>query len=79
MTCASRPAGKSATKKSVRGLAALAGVVALAMSAAPLAAAEMEEGAHEAGATAHYPINKPELESWTFAGFFARSARLATA
>lgn len=72
MTCAFRPSGNPVSKKSFRGLAALVGVVALAMSVAPLAAQEMEEGAHEEGATAHYPIRLPELESWTFAGFFGR-------
>lgn len=57
-----------------RSLLSLAGAAALAfVLAAPVQAQEGEqpaEAAHEEGAPAHFPMHRPELQSWTFAGFF---------
>src|SRR5262249_23290970 len=69
---ATRPAGISLMNRS---LLSLAGAAALALAlAVPVHAQEAEPAAepaaHEEGAPAHFPIHNPELESWTFAGFF---------
>lgn len=55
-------------------LVGLAGILAVSLAAAfPAAAQEEEEmGVPE---TVHYPLEKPELESWSFAGFFGRYDR----
>jgi ubiquinol-cytochrome c reductase cytochrome c1 subunit len=50
-------------------LIAAGGLLAIgAMLAAPVVA--QEEGHQGEAATPHYPLKKPELLSWTFAGFF---------
>lgn len=57
-----------------RSILSLAGAAALALVlAGPVLAQEAEHAAeaeHAEGAPAHYPIMKPEPQSWTFAGFF---------
>lgn len=57
-----RSFGIGAPKTWIVSVVAAAG---LAMIAAPATAAEE-------GETVHYPLNKPALESWSFAGFFGR-------
>jgi ubiquinol-cytochrome c reductase cytochrome c1 subunit len=62
MSIAPRFAEAVAMKKSFLTLSGIAGLVALALAAAPVSAEE--------GGTQHYPIEKPALENWSFAGFF---------
>jgi len=64
MSNATRIAKDPAMKKYFATLTAIAGLIALVLAAAPARAA--------GGDTPHYPIEKPALESWSFAGFFGR-------
>ena len=66
MTSPCRAAGMSAM---TRLPLLFAGVVALGLASAPPVAAQEAEHHGDEG-TVHYPIRKPELLSWTFAGFF---------
>lgn len=68
MTIARHFAEALAMKRSILMLAGLAGFLALALVAAPVNAQDDSHGADVA--TPHYPIEKPNLEAWTFAGFF---------
>ena len=62
MSTATRLAKDLAMKKTFMRLSGLAGLVALAFAAVPVSAEEAP----------HYPIEKPALESWSFAGIFGR-------
>lgn len=75
MTRLFRLAGLPALKASLAGFAGVVGLAAiLAVAALPASAQEMDhDGGHEGeGETAHYPLELPPVESWTFAGFFGR-------
>jgi len=70
MSCVSKIAGAPVFMKALPAFAVL---VALAFTSAPVLAQEAELDGHDGeGATVHYPLKKPELESWSFAGFFGR-------